>query len=69
MQWIWANVKQNFPHWPPNILVPLRQLIFLVATQRTGLPHSKILGLGMLLVVLLNDTNVRCYSELHSTKL
>jgi len=58
MHWIWANVKQNFPHWPPKILVPLGQLIFLVATQRTGLPHSKILGLGMLLV-LLNETNVR----------
>jgi len=68
MHWIWANVKQNFPHWPPKILVPIWQLIFLVATQRRGLPHSKILGLGMLLVVLLKETNVRCYSDLHSTK-
>jgi len=23
MQWIWANAKQNFPHWPPKILLLL----------------------------------------------
>ena len=43
--------------------------IFLVATQRTGLPNSETIGLGMLLVVLPNETNVRCYSDLHYTKL
>jgi len=43
--------------------------IFLVATQRTGLPNSETIGLGMLLVVLPNETNFRCYSVLHSTKL
>jgi hypothetical protein len=43
MQWIWANAKQNFPHSPPKILVPLQQInIFLVAIQRT----SEVLGLG-----------------------
>ena len=43
--------------------------IFLVATQRTELPTSETIGLGMLLAVLPNATNVRCYSDLHSTKL
>jgi len=43
--------------------------VCLVATQRTGLPTSDTIGLGMLLVVLPNETNVRCYSDLHYTKL
>ena len=42
--------------------------IFLVATQRTGLPTSERIGLGMVLVVLPNEANFRCYSDLHSTK-
>jgi len=43
--------------------------IVLVATQRTGLPTSETIGLGMLPVVLPNEANVHCYSDLHSTKL
>jgi len=38
-----------------------------VATQRTGLPPSEIIGLGM--VVLPNEANVRYYSDLDWTKL
>jgi len=38
-----------------------------VATQRTGLPPSEIIGLGM--VVLTNEANVRYYPDLDWTKL
>jgi hypothetical protein len=69
MQWIWANSKQNFPHWPPKIILILYVNIILVATQRTRLSTSEIIGLGMLLVVLPNEANVPCYLDLGLTKL
>ena len=40
-----------------------------MATQRTGLPTSEIIGLGKLLVVFPNDANVGYYSDLGWTKL
>ena len=43
--------------------------IFLVATQRTGLPASRYLALETLLGVLPDEVNVPCYKDLGWTNL